>query len=109
PGVLLPNHTSRSGSLSARGIDVVDLYRFDVEQRSVVRLAFTASGGPSLALSKLGGAAIGSAARTTVRQTLGPGTYLVKVSVPPRGSGRYKLGLLARVVTKTSISANGER
>jgi TolB protein len=108
PGVLLPNHTTRSGRVSARGIDVVDLYRFDIARRSVVRLGFSGSPSISLVLSKLGGGSFGTAAGST-SHVLTRGTYLVKVSAAARGGGSYRLGLLARVVTKTAVKANGKR
>ena len=67
PGVPLSSDARVSGSLSGSGIDVVDLYRFDVERLSTVQAALASSAGIKLALTRLDGTPI---ADTTPGSTL---------------------------------------
>ena len=109
PGIELANYERRSGRLTGRGIDVVDLYRFDVRARSDVRIDFKAPARFSLDLTTLDGGAVARTSAGRLRQTLKPGTYLVKVTAAARGGGAYSLALLVRVVTKTTLGADGNR
>jgi WD40-like Beta Propeller Repeat len=109
PGILLDSDQKVSGSLFATGIDVVDLYRFDVSKRSAVRVELTSSSALSLALTRLDGGAIAQAsAGSVLRQTLPHGTYLLAVKAPHRVGGRYTMALLVRLVTKTTLTADGK-
>jgi WD40 repeat protein len=109
PGVPLSSDARVSGSLSGTSIDVVDLYRFDVSKRSTVQAALASSAGIQLALTRLDGRRIADATPgSTLRETLERGTYLLAVSAPGRIGGRYTLALLVRVVTKTTLTADGK-
>lgn len=110
PGVALVSGRQRTGALSGRGIDVVDLYRFDVDSLSTVRINFESRAGLELELTSVTGAELKRATPgVTLRETLKPGTYLVAVSAPGRVTGRYALTVLVRVVTKTTLTADGAR
>ena len=110
PGVGLVSGQRRAGALSARGIDVVDLYRFDVRSLSTVRIDFESLSRLDLELTTVTGEVVArSDPGTTLRQTLKPGTYLVALTAPARVSGRYALTVLVRVVTKTTLSADDRR
>jgi TolB protein len=107
PGVLLSSDAKVSGSLSAVGIDVVDLYRFDVSKLSTVQAAVSSSAGIQLTLTGLDGTRI-TPPGSALRKTLGRGTYLLAVTAPGRIGGRYTLALLVRLVTKTTLTADGK-
>ena len=94
PGVPLSSDARVTGSLSGTGIDVVDLYRFDVERLSTVQAALASSAGIKLALTRLDGRPIADTTPgSTLRQTLKQGTYLLAVSAPGRIGGSYTLAL----------------
>ena len=98
-----------SGSLSGIGIDVIDLYRFDVSKLSTVQVDLTSSVGLQLALTTLDGTRIADTTPgSTLRKTLKQGTYLLAVSAPGRVGGKYTLALLVRLVTKTTLTADGK-
>jgi Tol biopolymer transport system component len=104
PGIAVANGATVAGSVSSRSLDVVDLYHFDVAERSIVRIGLESTAGLALALETLQGKeldrAVGGA---DLVETLAPGTYLIAVSAPPRAAGGYRLSLLERVVTKTTL------
>jgi hypothetical protein len=110
PGLLLRDGERRTGALSGSGVDAVDLYRFDVPARSIVRLDFDSTARLSIALETLRGEAIArGAAGGDLAQTLAPGTYLAAVSAPPRASGSYAVRLRVRVVTRTTLTVGSAR
>jgi hypothetical protein len=99
----LPNARKTSGALSQDALDVVDLYHFDVERPSDVRLVLDRSAGTTLTLLRDSGYRIGTG--SLVRRTLGPGRYVVAV----RGEGkatRYALSLLVRRITRTTLTVS---
>jgi dipeptidyl aminopeptidase/acylaminoacyl peptidase len=109
PGILLSSDAKVAGAVSGRSIDVVDLYRFDVSKLSTVQAAITPATGIQLALTNLDGTRIADASPgSTLRKTLERGTYLLAVSAPGRSGGRYMLSLLVRLVTKTTLTADGK-
>jgi Tol biopolymer transport system component len=108
PGVRIENLETRRGSLS--GIDVVDLYRFRVLEQSDVTL--TLAGRISAHLILLGetGRHITSSGGTGgLSMRLSPGRYFVVVRADGAGHGRYRLSLLERGITTTTVLANGAR
>ena len=99
-GVALRNRLPARGALSPAGLDVRDLFHFDVEARADVRLDLT--GGLVFVLLRDDGARIGEFAR--FRRQLAPGRYVVAVSASPGGpSVRYALSLLVREITSTTL------
>jgi dipeptidyl aminopeptidase/acylaminoacyl peptidase len=110
PGITLVDGQTRTGSVSGRGLDVVDLYRFQVLHPSVVRLGLDSGASLSLALTSLSGSEIAQAqAGTELVKTLEPATYLVAVKASGRTAGSYRLNLLVRAVTKTTITVGTAR
>ena len=108
PGLPLRNLQTRRGTISGTRIDVVDLYRFRVTGRADVTL--TLRGPSSAALILLGenghrlNSSEGSGALTT---RLGPGTYYAAVRADSGAHGRYRLSLLERGITTTTVLADG--
>jgi len=108
PGLPLANLQTRRGTISATRIDVVDLYRFRVAGHADVTLTF---GGPTHARLVLLGEngrrlnySEGPSAFTT---RLGRGTYYAAVRADGRAHGGYRLSLLERGITTTTVLANG--
>jgi hypothetical protein len=108
PGLRIGNFETRRGSLS--GIDAVDLFRFRVLAQSDVTL--TLGGRLSAHLILLGetGRHITSSGGPGALTTrLSPGRYFVVVRADGAGRGRYRLSLLERGITTTTVLANGAR
>lgn len=108
-GIPIANHTTRRGSLQPGGVDIVDVYHFDVAIVSDVRVSLRAAS-PSFALQLLRdtGERVSSGA-ADIRRRLGPGRYVVAVSAPPGTSGgTYALALLIRDLTQTVLTADGK-
>ena len=94
----------RRGALSPQGVDVIDVYYFDVERLSDVRLTLTDPGAATFGvrLATESGGRLGSG--DVVRRRLGPGRYVVAVSAPPgTPGGGYGLALLVRDITATTL------
>jgi hypothetical protein len=110
PGLPLRNLQTRAGTLSGTRIDVVDLYRFRVTERSDVTLTLR---GPSSArlilLGENGHRFSSSDGPGALTSSLGHGTYFVAVRAESGAHGRYRLSLLERGITTTTVLANGSR
>jgi hypothetical protein len=113
PGVLLQNGERRRGALAGSHIDVVDLYRFDVEHRSDVTIGFDHSRGLAFEVQLLGadGQRLGRAGSETgggkLRRQLDEGQYYFALRALHQSAGRYRVGLLVREITTTSVMYNG--
>ena len=107
-GLELTNLTTVHGSLSPSGVDVVDLYHFDVAQASEVRVRLGMQEGRQFSVSLLtdAGSRIGSSS-SQLQLHLQPGHYVVavhgQVGTP---AGSYALGLVIRQLTQTSLSVS---
>lgn len=99
------------GRLSPRGVDVRDLYHFDVERLSEVRIGLARAAGRSFSLTLLDDAGNRiSTDDTRVRRQLNRGRYVVAVqSAVGTASGSYRLALRLRDVTSTSMQISGRR
>jgi hypothetical protein len=110
PGLPLRNLQTRRGTISGTRIDVVDLYRFRVPGRSDVTLTLR---GPSSArlivLSENGHRLASSDGPGPLTAHLGRGAYFVAVRAESGAHGRYRLSLLERSITTTTVLANGSR
>jgi hypothetical protein len=104
-GLGLANLTTARDTLAPSAGDVVDLYHFDVTSLSDVRLRLSAGGGASVTLLNYGGGQLGSSSGEVDRK-LGPGHYVAAVR-GSLGAGRsaYRLSLIVRRVTHTTLSA----
>jgi hypothetical protein len=108
-GLELPADSIRRGRLSPAGVDVVDLYHFDVSRLSEVRLNLARGAGRSFSLALLtdSGTRIATG-EGELRRRLGRGRYVVAVQAPPGTSaGAYRLGVRLRDVTSTAVRVSG--
>jgi hypothetical protein len=110
PGLLLRNLQTRRGTISGTRIDVVDLYRFHVSGRADAMLTFRGPAAARLILLGENGHRLGSSdGPGTLTSRLGRGTYFVAVRAESGAHGRYRLSLLERTITTTTVLANGLR
>jgi hypothetical protein len=112
PGIPLANLQTRRGSLSGRGLDVVDLYRFDVDKRSDVALRLHATRSASFDLLLVGetGRRLGCECGVTegrLMTRLPAGHYFVAVRARHFSQGRYAVSLLVRTITATRLTFEG--
>jgi hypothetical protein len=105
PGLLLGNLSEVRGTLDGAGIDIVDLYRFDVTARSklFLRLAARRRSDFDLELldplgNRLGCACDGSGDQSMVKG-LRPGDYYVAVRAKNGTAGTYHLTRASRTIT----------
>jgi hypothetical protein len=110
-GLELAARSTRRGTLSPGGIDVVDLYHFDVKRLSEVRLRLGQLAGRSFSLTLLSDTGRRIEGETSkVRRRLGRGRYVVAVQdLRGRRSGPYRLSLRLRDVTSTAMQISGRR
>ena len=107
PGLFVRNYQRVSGRLNGRGVDVVDLYRFDVVRRSDLALRL---GGEAFDLVLLtDGGRVLSSASGSLEQRVAPGRYFVAVRATDNASGRYTLTRISRTITSTSVRIRGSR
>jgi hypothetical protein len=110
PGVLLRNLETRRGTISGTRIDVVDLYRFRVDTVSDVTVTLR---GPSSArlivLNENGRRLADSGGSGPVVVRLGIGTFFAAVRADGGAHGGYRISLLERRTTTTTVLANGSR
>jgi hypothetical protein len=110
PGLPIRNFETRGGSLSGTRIDVVDLYRFRVLDRSDVTLRLAGPASSHLILlSETGHHLSSSGGPGALTTHLGPGRYFVAVRAESGARGRYRLSLLERRITTTTVLADGSR
>jgi hypothetical protein len=110
PGLPLQNQQTRRGTLSGTHIDVVDLYRFKVAERSDVTLTLAGPSRSRLIVLTDGGRRVGSSdGPGPLTASLGRGTYFAAVRAESGAHGRYSLSLLERGLTTTSVLVNGSR
>jgi len=105
-GLALPNLSHIRGSLSPAGIDVVDLYHFDVGRTSDVRLRLVQPQRRSFRLILMtdDGRRLASD-RLKLDRRLQIGRYVVAVSGETgTPGGRYTVALVVRQLTSTSIA-----
>jgi hypothetical protein len=115
PGIPIENRQTRRGSLSGRGVDVVDLYRFSLRDKSDVRLRLRTRETRSfdLLLVRENGrrleCACGESGSVEIELQLFPGRYYVAVRSRRFSGGRYALALLSRTITSTELLISGTR
>ena len=112
PGVFIRNYARKRGSVNANGVDVVDLYRFDVTRRSDLDLVLATDGGMDLQLLRESGGRLrcacdGSGGR--IRARVGRGRYFAAVKAQRGDGGSYELRRVSRTITRTSVAINGRR
>jgi hypothetical protein len=113
PGTILPNQRRVRGSLDARGLDAVDIYRFDIIHRSTVAITLgTASDHAiDLQLRTASGRQVdrdsGSVGGASLLRTLQPGRYVLQVRARGASRGGYTLLRNARTFTRLNIGGGG--
>jgi hypothetical protein len=113
PGKVLPNQRRVRGTLNARALDAVDVYRFDVVHRSTVAITLRTASENSidLRLKTAGGrrvdSDVGSVGGASLRRTLPPGRYALQVRAHRAIRGAYTLLRIARTFTRLSIGGGG--
>lgn len=109
PGVELANDRPRRGRVNGRGVDRVDLYRFDVVRRSNLSLSLSGSGLEGVDLVLLGddGRRFGTGA--SISRRLRPGRYLAAVRALSGGSAPYTIRRLTREITTARLLVAGGR
>jgi hypothetical protein len=110
-GVELVAGSTRRGTLSPNGVDIVDLYHFNVGRLSEVRLGLARSAGRSFSLLLLTDTGKRLATgENGVRRRLDRGRYVVAIQAPAGTSaGSYRLALRLRDVTSTTVLFSGAR
>jgi hypothetical protein len=95
PGVFVPNYARVRDSLDGRGVDQVDLYRFDVTRRSVLFLHLRTAGAFDLVLLDAWGDVIrcecDGRGGQSLHKGLHPGRFFVAIRSRDRSSARYTL------------------
>jgi hypothetical protein len=108
PGLPLRNLQTRRGTISGTRIDVVDMYRFRVAVRADVTLTLRGPSGASLILLGENGHRLNySEDPGALTSRLGSGTYYAVVRADHGAHGGYRLSLLERGITTTTVLANG--
>jgi hypothetical protein len=105
PGRFIGNYAHVHGKLAGGGLDVVDLYRFDVLRRSALRVGVTSKAGFELRLLRDSGHVLRTSTGE-IRTKVSKGRYYLAVFAEPGTSGGYTLTRLSRTLTRTLLSAN---
>ena len=116
PGLPLSTGAVVSGSLSGRGIDLVDLYRFGAAELSVFRAQLTKPPrarftvkvltltGETVSVHEHGAV---DNRKIVLRKKLPHGHYYLAVQSEDRSGGPYRLELSVQGVTRTGLLVNG--
>jgi hypothetical protein len=111
PGLPLPLGSPVRGVVSGKGLDRLDLYRFEVTERSRVRLRLATPGASNLRLMRDTGGTIqcacGIAGDLELERALAPGRYLAVVQAQDSRGGRYRLLRTSRTITAAALTVNG--
>jgi hypothetical protein len=106
PGRFIRNYKSESGQLNARRIDVVDLYRFDVERRSDLDLRLRTSHRFTVVLLTNHGKRLGFN-EGDLRARVKRGRYFAVVRAERGEAGSYRLRRITRTITRTRTTFQG--
>jgi hypothetical protein len=111
PGVFIENYARVRESLDGRGVDHVDLYRFDVTRRSVLFLHLRTRGAFDLVLLDAWGNVIrcecdGRGGRA-LHKGLHPGRFFVAVRSSDQSTAAYTLLRASRTITTSRVRVNG--
>ena len=114
PGIFIRNHARVRGRLNATGVDVVDLYRFDVTRTSRTDLTLNSVGGDDMDLILLSESgrrircACDSESDEEISLRTRRGRYYVAVNAGGgRTKGSYVLSRASKLLTSTRLSVNG--
>jgi hypothetical protein len=108
PGIFIGNFARVKGSLEAGGVDVVDLYRFDVVRRSGLFLKLRTPGRLRMILLNDLGHRIDSNS-FLIRRGVSPGRYFVAIRSESDRRVPYRLSRISRTITRSRLTINGAR
>jgi hypothetical protein len=108
PGIFIGNHARVRGSLEAGGLDVVDLYRFDVVRRSGLFLSLRSRGLLNMILLDDLGRRLGSD-EVLIRRGVPAGRYFVAIRSESDRRVPYTLTRISRTITRSRITIDGGR
>jgi hypothetical protein len=111
PGIFVRNYARIHGSLNANGLDVQDLYRFDVTRRSALNLGFKGEDGMSVTLLKDSGGRLDTAlsGEGGIKINLSKGRYYAAVRAGAGSRGKYTLTRVSKTITRTSARVDGRK
>lgn len=113
PGTFIHNFARVRGALKGSGIDVVDLYRFDVKTRSTLFASVATRGSLDLVLLRDDGARLACACDedggAELHRGLRPGRYFLAVRARDGSNAKYTLRRASRTITKSKIQVNEKR
>ncbi|MEA2479904.1 MAG: hypothetical protein QOJ07_1826 [Thermoleophilaceae bacterium] len=111
PGIFVRNYQRKKGKLNGHGVDVQDLYRFDVTRRSALSLQLSTNAGFDLQLLRESGGrlacACGNDGSSGIRASLRRGRYYALVKARDGARGSYSLTRISRTITRTKAVVNG--
>lgn len=105
PGLFLANQRTTRGSLDARGVNRVDLYRFALKRRSRLKLSLAGPGGVRLTLRNDRGRLVTS--DSSVDREIAAGRYFVTVTAQVGTRGGYRIRRSSRTITRAGIAISG--
>jgi hypothetical protein len=108
PGIFIGNFARVRGFLQAGGIDVVDLYRFDVVRRSGLFLKLHTRGEMRMLLLNDRGRHL-DANSFLIRRKVRAGRYFVAIRSESDRRVPYTLGRISRTITRSRLTINGSR
>jgi hypothetical protein len=111
PGVFVANYARVRESLDGRGVDHVDLYRFDVTRRSVLFLHLRTRGAFDLVLLDAWGNVIrcecDGRGGQALHKGLRPGRFFVAIRSRDNSSAAYTLLRASRTITTSRVRVDG--
>jgi hypothetical protein len=108
PGIFIGNFARVRGFLEAGGIDVVDLYRFDVVRRSGLFLSLRTAGQMRMLLLNDVGKHLDSSS-FLIRRGVPAGRYFVAIRSESDRRVPYTLSRISRTITRSRLTINGSR
>jgi hypothetical protein len=113
PGIFIRNFARVRGAVRGAGVDVVDLYRFDVKTRSTLFASLATGGSLDLVLLRDDGrrlaCACGEEGGAELHRGLRPGRYFLAVRAQSASNAKYTLRRASRTITKSKIQVQGKR
>jgi hypothetical protein len=108
PGLWLADDKAVKGSLEGSELDALDLYRFDIERRSDLRIRLRTGANFQLVLLDEKGNRRGQGG-TELERRVGRGRYFLAVRARDGADGSYVLTRITRTITTARTLANGAR
>lgn len=110
PGIFVRNYQRVRGAIYGSGIDVVDLYRFDVVKKSNLDLRLQTNGNLDLILLNDRGrrlaCACGEEGGASIERQIGAGRYFAAVRAQGTAAARYTFTRISRTTTRTTAGFN---